>query len=136
MHDKRRVILDTNVFLSAILFGKTPGEIIELWQEEIFDLAISPETLAELIGKLKFKFGLPQDLIDEWHDLISKQSIRVMPEYKAKACRDPEDDKFLDVAFAARADYLVTGDHDLLTLKDYFNVKILRPREFLDILRK
>ncbi|MDI6815837.1 MAG: putative toxin-antitoxin system toxin component, PIN family [Actinomycetota bacterium] len=136
MPDKPRVVLDTNVFISAVLFGKTPGEIIKLWQEEAFYLIVSPETLAELIGKLKFKFGLPHDLVEEWQDLISKRSIHVMPEYQTKICRDPEDDKFLDVALNAKADFLVTGDEDLLVLKSYSNVKILRPAEFLDILAK
>ncbi|MDI6689943.1 MAG: putative toxin-antitoxin system toxin component, PIN family [Actinomycetota bacterium] len=51
-------------------------------------------------------------------------------------CRDPEDDKFIDVALAAKADYLVTGDKDLLVLKNYRGVKILKPKEFLALMRK
>ncbi|MDI6821610.1 MAG: putative toxin-antitoxin system toxin component, PIN family [Actinomycetota bacterium] len=136
MPEEPRVVLDTNVFVSGILFGGLSGEIIELWREGAFNLIISPETLAELIGKLKFKFGLPSELANEWQDLLSERSIPVIPEYTTKICRDPEDDKFIDVALAAKADYLVTGDKDLLVLKNYRGVKILKPKEFLALMRK
>lgn len=136
MPEKPRVVLDTNVLISGILFGGAPGEIIELWREGALDLVISPETLAEFIGKLRFKFGLPSELTNEWQDLLSERGIHVIPEYNTKICRDPADDKFIDVALAAKADHLVTGDKDLLVLKNYRGVKILKPKELLALMRK
>ena len=136
MPEKPRVVLDTNVLLSAILFGKSTGEIIKMWHEGIFDLLFSPETLAELIGKLKYKFGLPQDLVEEWQDIFTKKGVHVLPEYKTEVCRDPEDNKFIDVALKGKAAYLVTGDKDLLVLKKYKELKILNPKEFLKLVKK
>ncbi|MDI6716966.1 MAG: putative toxin-antitoxin system toxin component, PIN family [Actinomycetota bacterium] len=135
MPNKPRVVLDTNVLLSAVLFGKVPGEILKLWQSQAFDISISPETLAEFVGKLRYKFGFPSKLTNELQALISMRSIHVMPEYKTKVCHDPEDNKFIDVALAANADYLVTGDEDLLVLGNYQGIKILNPKEFLEILK-
>ncbi|MDO8886450.1 putative toxin-antitoxin system toxin component, PIN family [Candidatus Oleimmundimicrobium sp.] len=136
MPERSQVVLDTNVLISGVLFGGTSGEIIKLWRERAFELAISPETLAELIEKLKFKFGLPSELVNEWQNLLSERGIHVIPNYNTKICRDPDDDKFIDVALAARAGYLVIGDKDLLVLKSYREVKFLKPKEFLALMRK
>jgi len=133
---KIKAVLDTNVLLSGILFGGIPSKLLDLWCRGVFALAMSPELLAELISKLRFKFDFPADLICEWEQLFSEKTIHVLPDYTTKVCRDPDDDKFLDVSLAAKSTYLVTGDEDLLCLKRYQNVRILKPTEFLAILRK
>ena len=128
-----KVVLDTNILLSAILFGGIPGKILDLWRKGIFDLVMSPELLAELVSTLRFKFDFPANLTNEWEKLLQENTVHVLPEYTIKVCRDPDDDKFLDVSLAAKAIYLVTGDQDLLSLKRYQNVRILKPAEFLAI---
>lgn len=128
-----KVVLDTNILLSAILFGGIPGKIPDLWRKGIFDLVMSPELLAELVSTLRFKFDFPANLTNEWEKLLQENTVHVLPEYTIKVCRDPDDDKFLDVSLAAKAIYLVTGDQDLLSLKRYQNVRILKPAEFLAI---
>lgn len=131
-----RVVLDTNILLSAILFGGVPGQILELWRVQIIELAISPELLAELISKLRFNFDFPSDAVGQWEQIIKENSIRVLPDYITRVCRDPDDDKLLDVSLSSKTKYLVTGDKDLLSLKKYHSVRILSPREFLAIFRK
>lgn len=133
---KIRAVLDTNILLSAILFGGIPGELLDLWRRGGFELVMSPELLAELVSKLPFKFDFPTDLVAEWQQLFSENTIHILPDYTTKVCRDPDDDKFLDVSLAAKAIYLVTGDQDLLFLKRYQGIRILKPTEFLTILRK
>ncbi len=135
MPEKQRVVLDTNVLLSGILFGGTFGEIIELWRRNAFVLIISPETLAELIGKLRYKFSLPSKIVSEWQELISERSVHVAPDYVTKVCPDAEDNKFIDVALTGRAEYLVTGGKNLLSLNSYRQFKILKPKEFLLLMK-
>ena len=131
-----RVGLDTNILLSAILFGGVPGKLLDLWRDGIFELAMSPELLAEFVTKLRFKFDFPSDLVKEWEQLLREHAINVLPEYTTKVCQDPDDNKFLDVSLAAGAIYLVTGDQDLLSLERYQGIRILKPTEFFAALKK
>ena len=131
-----RVVLDTNILLSAILFGGVPGKLLDLWRDGIYELAMSPELLAEFVTKLRFKFDFPSDLVKEWEQLLREHAINVLPEYTTKVCRDPDDNKFLDVSLAAGAIYLVTGDQDLLSLERYQGIRILKPTEFFAALKK
>lgn len=132
MLDRPRVIVDTNVILSALLFGGTPLQVVDAWRTRgLFDLAISPEILAEILDKLGDKFKLPPPLVGEWKYLLSTNVIRVVPIRGVKVCRDPNDDKFLDTAAAADARFLVTGDQDLLVLGMFGTTRIVTPRAFL-----
>lgn len=137
MPRKQRVVIDTNVLLSAILFGGNPLKLLNLWRfQHAFDLVISPEILAELVGKLKTKFALPNDLVLEWQELLSENTIHVLPDYVTEICRDADDDKFLDTALTGNATYLVTGDKDLLDSKKHENIKILKAKDYLDALNR
>lgn len=128
---RSRVVLDTNILLSAILFGGTPGEVLDLWQRGLFELVMSPELLAELLTKLRFKFDLPSHLVVEWERIAREKAIHVLPDYVTKVCRDPDDNKLLDTSLAGRATYLVTGDEDLLSLKTWQGIRILKAADFL-----
>ena len=135
MPRKQRVVIDTNVLLSAILFGGTPLRLLDLWRfQQAFDLVVSPELLAELVGKLKTKFALPDDLVLEWQELLDEKTIHVLPNYVTKICRDADDDKFIDTALTGEAAYLVTGDKDLLDLKRHKNVETVNPKDYLGAL--
>ncbi len=132
-----RVVFDTNILLSAILYGGIPLELLNLWQKErAFELIISPEILAELVAKLRTKFGLPTNLVQEWRELLSRNIIRVLPEYLTQICRDDKDNKIIDTAISGNAHYIITGDEDLLTLKSYQRTKIIKARNFLDLLKE
>jgi len=134
---KFRVVFDTNIFLSAILYGGTPLKLLNLWRKErAFELIISPEILAELIAKLRIKFALPANLVQEWQELLSRNIIRVLPEYLTQICRDDQDNKIIDTAISGNAHYIITGDEDLLTMKSYQKTKIIKAREFLNLLKE
>lgn len=133
----RRAVLDTNLLLSAVLYGGTPLKLVNLWrQEQIFDLVISPELLAEFVSKLKTKFVLPDELVFEWQKLLSQNVIQVLPTYTTQVCRDSKDDMLIDTALAAKAEYLVTGDKDLLDLKKYKGLRIVKAKHFLNLVGK
>lgn len=125
-----RIVLDTNVLISALLFD---GEVV--WLKEAWQLAAatplaSGATASELIRVLAYpKFRLSAD---EREAVLAEylpwcESVEVPESTVVPACRDPHDAIFLRLAVAARADALLTGDADLLTLDGAISVPIVRP---------
>ena len=132
---KFRAVFDTNIFLSAILYGGIPLKLLNFWRKEkLFELVISPEILAELITKLRIKFAFPSHLVQEWQELLSQNIIHTLPEYLTHICRDADDNKIIDTAISGNAHYIITGDDDLLIIKCYQKIEIIKPRNFLNLL--
>jgi hypothetical protein len=131
-----RVVLDTNVLVSALLFKTTLSKVIDLWQSGAIIPVISKDTFQELQTVLAYpKFALTQDEIRamlEQEILPFFEVIDVVEEVKG-ICQDLADDKFLACALAASAEYLVSGDKALTDLKQYKSVKIIKPSEFLKL---
>jgi putative PIN family toxin of toxin-antitoxin system len=129
-----RVVLDTNVVVSALLFKTTLSKIIALWQRGAIIPAVSKDTFQELQTVLAYpKFALTEDEIRamlEGEILPFFEVIEVRADVKG-ICADPADDKFLACALAASVDYLVSGDKALIDLKQYKSIKIIKPSEFL-----
>lgn len=132
----RRVVLDTTVLVSALLFETTLLKVIDLWQSGAIISVISKDTFQELRAVLAYpKFALTQDetrAIFEQEILPFFEVIDVVEEVKG-VCADPADDKFLACALAASAEYLVSGDKAFIDLKQYKSVKIIKPSEFLKL---
>ena len=132
----RRVVLDTNVLVSALLFETTLSKVIDLWQSGAIVPVISKDTFQELRAVLAYpKFSLSPDetrAILEQEILPFFEVIEVIEEVKG-VCADPADDKFLACALAASADYIVSSDKALIDLKQYKSVKIIKPSEFLKL---
>jgi putative PIN family toxin of toxin-antitoxin system len=120
-----RVVLDTNVVLSALVFGGgKAGQIRRAWQTGLIAPLGSPATVQELLRVLAYpKFRLSTD---EQHELLGDflpfvETVRIpTPPPAVPACRDPMDTPFLHLAVAGRADVLVSGDLDLLALAAAF----------------
>jgi len=129
-----RVVLDTNVVVSALLFQTTLSKIVTLWQGGAFIPVISKDTFQELQTVLAYpKFSLTPDEIRsllEGEILPFFEVIEAVEDVKG-VCTDPADDKFLACARAASADYLVSGDKALTELKQYKSVTIIKPADFL-----
>ena len=128
-----RVVLDTNVLISALLFTGEVSRLVELWQDRKIIPVISRETFAELRAVLQYpKFKLTDpDILDiiESEILPYFDVIDLVQEIQ-NVCRDPQDDKFIACAISAGVDYLVTGDRDLGDIKRYKNIRILTVGEF------
>jgi len=128
-----RLVLDTNVSLSALLFrAGTLSWLRTLWQSEAIRPLVSRETAAELIRVLAYpKFRLAdtdrEDLLADY--LPWCETVMVLAPPAVPVCRDPFDRPFLELALFAHADALVTGDLDLLALAEIFPVPILTPSE-------
>jgi putative PIN family toxin of toxin-antitoxin system len=129
-----RVVLDTNVLVSALLFhAGSLSWLRHAWQSERIRPLASHDTVAELIRVLTYpKFKLTAE---EREDLLGDclpwcETVTVADTIAVPVCRDPFDRPFLALARAARADAIITGDADLLALASGFEVPILTPAAF------
>ena len=131
-----RVVLDTNVLVSALLFETTLSRVIDLWQGGAIVPVISKDTFQELQTVLAYpKFSLTPNetrAILEQEILPFFEVIDVVEEVKG-ICNDPADDKFISCALSASAGYIVSGDKAFIDLKQYKSVKIIKPSEFLKL---
>ena len=132
-------MLDTNLVLSALVFrGGTAALLRSAWQQGGCVPLVGSETVQESIRVLAYpKFRLTPA---EQHELLADylpyaQTVRIpQPPPAVPRCRDPFDLPFLHLAIAGRADFLVSGDRDLLVLASDFSVPILTPADFLAML--
>ena len=132
-----RVVLDTNVFVSILLKSKSCLKIRNAFLDGAFDIVTSPDLIKELIatiGKPKFKNIFDHHEIKNLIELINIDAILSIPEEKITVCRDPADNIILECAVSGKADFIVTGDKDLLTLKSFRKVPIITPKKFLEII--
>lgn len=129
---KYRVVVDTNIFISGLLFGGNAKEILRLIENSKIILLISPQTLSELSVKLTH-FGLSSTLRNEFFLLLEQMSVKVIPKGKIDIVRDKKDNMFLELACEGKADFIITGDKDLLVLKIYKDIRIISSKAFLDL---
>jgi putative PIN family toxin of toxin-antitoxin system len=134
MPGNERLVLDTTVILSSLLFpGSTPSKA--LLKSQAGTVLASDATLIELVkvlGRTRFdryvERSVRQRLVAEFANVCEKIQI----DFPIRACRDPKDDKFLEVAVHGRADVVVTGDADLLALHPFRGIAILTPAGYLE----
>lgn len=127
-----KIVLDTNVLISAIVFGGRPREILEMIKNKELSGVISPVLIAELEEILSKKIKYPKERILQVENKMKKILRVVRPDKSVKIVRDDDDNRVLEAAIEGRCEYVVTGDRDLLDLKSYGGVKILTPAEFLN----
>jgi len=132
-----KVVLDTNIFISGIFWEGDSNKVILAWKDKKFTLVNSQEIIFELIKVLKdFKIRLPEEIINEWIKLISNNSEIVMIENDLNIIvEDLSDNKFIETALVGKADYIITQDNHLLKLKEFEGIRILTPKEFLNIIK-
>jgi putative PIN family toxin of toxin-antitoxin system len=129
-----KVILDTNVLVSALLFKGDTARLVDLWKAGKIRPVFSRATFAEFRRVLDYpKFQLSSTEIEAIvkEDILPFFDVMEPVEEKIGFCRDPEDDKFAALAIASKADFLITGDDDLLCLKKIEKTHILKPAMFL-----
>jgi len=129
-----RVVLDTNVLISALLFKGELSGIVGLWQKGKIIPVISKETFDELRTVLEYsKFSLSRAEIKSLieHDILPFFEVVNVSKHVKGTCRDPEDDKFISCAISASVDWIVTGDKDLSDLKKYQSIRIIHASDFI-----
>jgi len=134
-----KVVLDTNVLVSALLFRKETSKIVDLWKNMKIIPVLSKETFDEFKRVLEYpKFSLTND---EIKSIIYEEVFPFFEVIESKSriegvCKDPDDDKFISCAISAGADFIVSGDADLCNLKNYKSVRIIKPLNLLNIFNK
>lgn len=133
-----RIVMDTNVLVSAVHFGGPPEELLLLANQGAVQLFLSPFILEETSLVLKEKLGWGAERIRRLLSLFEEVATVIKPEAELKVIRSDEaDNLILACAVEAEADFLVTGDkRHLLPLKNYKGVRIVTPRECLDVLSR
>ncbi|MFH1916667.1 MAG: putative toxin-antitoxin system toxin component, PIN family [Nanoarchaeota archaeon] len=136
-----KLVLDTNTIVSAFFWEGNEAELLRRIEQGKAHLFMTKELLSEVeevIKRPKFnevmrKAGLTSDQI--MGKIASLSHLVIAPRLNIRACRDEKDNKFLECAKSADVDYLVSGDKDLLSLRVYEGIPIVKTSSILDALK-
>jgi len=131
-----RVVVDTNVLVSALIVGGKPRRLLLKLQEE-HTVILSRQIAAELADVLtRDKFMVKTSQIERFLSVLVRKSKIVSTHSCFKVVsEDPDDDEVLNTAYSGKADYIVTGDKHLLALKEFKRIEIVNVTQMLEILR-
>ena len=128
-----RILIDTNILISGLYFHGLPKKLLREIDLEKFNICVNEEIISEYTDKIDNKFSKSKYILDK--DLREKifSSFKNFNKVSdLKICRDPDDDKFINCAIDAKAIYIVSGDNDLLTIKNFAGIEIVTAREFYE----
>lgn len=134
----RRWVVDTNTLISHLLIPRSLPNLAVRKALSSGDLLVSDSTLQELADVLvrpKFDRYLSSKARESFFQLLGRVAIRIAILRPTRACRDPKDDKFIEVAINGQADAIISGDSALLDLHPFFGIPILSPKHFLNDIR-
>jgi len=124
-----RIVFDSNVYISALLFKGIPGMILKMARKDKITLIVSDEIIAETERILEDKFKWPRHNIDKFKTRLSDISESIRPDIKIDIIKEREsDNRILECAVSGDANLIVSGDKHLLKLKSYKNIPIVRPK--------
>lgn len=131
-----KIVIDTNVVVSALFFGGKPQELLQLAITKAVESHVSPSIVGEyneVIARITRKYPHKQGTFSI-DNFISNCRL-VFPSQKVEVCRDSDDNKFIECALEAQCMYIVSGDDDLLSLKQFRNIEIIRVADFFQRFR-
>ena len=129
-----KIVIDANLFISAFFWKGNPQKVINRATEGLDDLFMSMDILEEITNVInRPKFNADKKETENYISGIKKISKFVNPLVSVTASRDVKDNKYLECAVAANANYIVSGDIHLLELKKYNEIFIVKAKEYLDI---
>lgn len=127
-----KAVFDTSVLIAALMTEGLCSSLLIRARRRDFDLILSNDIIREFKNTLTKKIKLSSADVSEITAIIKEAAIEVIdqPAPIARICRDKDDDMVIACAVSTDADYIVTGDEDLLVLKRYKNIVIINPRNF------
>jgi putative PIN family toxin of toxin-antitoxin system len=131
---KFQVVIDTNVWISGIIFGGKPEKVIKFFVDGTLVAVTSEELLSELRRKITQKFPLYAPHLAALEASIRERAMLVqLGTQPVDVSRDPDDNLVIETALIGHASHIVTGDKDLLVLREYQNIQIMKPDELLQL---
>ena len=126
-----KILIDTNILISGLFFQGLPKILLNEIDFEKFKVCVNEEIISEYREQiykkiLNPKYTLNEGLFEKFFERLQKFERKS----DLKICRDPKDDKFINCAIDAKAIYIVSGDNDLLTIKNFEGIEIVTAREF------
>jgi putative PIN family toxin of toxin-antitoxin system len=132
-----RAVIDTNIIIRAVIKPKgTVGPVLDRLRDGDYTAVYSELLLNELLAKLALprirdKYSVTDSDVADLLTLLALRGELVKPERHVNVCRDADDDRVIEAALAGRAEWVVTGDEDLLVLERFETVRFVTPRTFL-----
>ena len=135
-----KAVVDTSVFIAGLIKDSTCRRVLKALQESQFTLVVSSETFEEfleVISRRKFHHIIDHSVASRLVKVIQSQAILVKPSVRViNVVDDPDDNCFLEAALEGQVDCMVSVDNHLLSLDSFRNIPILRPAQFLALLKK
>ena len=129
-----KVVLDANVIIAAFAARGLCESVMEVCLSE-HETILCDDLFDEILRNLRLKIKLPASIVNDIGEFLREHANFLNPALLSPdVCRDPDDIKILGLAVASNADYIVTGDKDLLVLKKFQGIPILNPRSFSNVL--
>lgn len=131
-------VLDTNVFVSGTTVANgPPAQVIDLWRENLYQLAISEPLLEEikrvfLYPKIAKLTGMPEDVVDEFIQDVRQSALVVPGTTPINVCKDPDDNLLFSCAVETSANFIVSGDKKhVLSIGVFRGIKTISPKDFV-----
>jgi len=134
VRSKPRYVFDTNVVVSALLFSQSKPARAFFAALDEGEVLVSTDVVKELndvLGREKFERYVSEEERTRFLQSLLREANLIEPEEKIQACRDPKDDKYLELAVGSAADCIVSGDDDMLALNPFRGIPNMTPDEFL-----
>jgi putative PIN family toxin of toxin-antitoxin system len=130
-----KIVIDSNVFVSSFFWGGHPRDVFERIINGLDELYITDEIIEEIASVMNSsKFTANNSEIEAYVKIIKKYSKKIVSKNVPESIsRDKDDDKILQCGLDGNVEYIITGDKDLLVLKEYESIKIIKPKDYLEI---
>jgi putative PIN family toxin of toxin-antitoxin system len=131
-----KIVLDTNIFFSSFYWAGNPRKVFDRVTKGLDELFITDEILDEIVSVMNKKkyYKVSVNDINEYVKIIESYSIKLSSNNILEISRDSDDNKILQCAIDGNCDFIITGDDDLLVLEEYNNIKIIKPKDYLDLI--
>ncbi|GHV90094.1 hypothetical protein AGMMS50268_05970 [Spirochaetia bacterium] len=133
-----KVVIDVNIFVSSFLWEGNPKKVVERAIEGIDELYITQEILEQISEVLnRPKFNADKESVKYYMKLIEEMANELISGIKTQnGSRDVDDNIILECGITGNVDYIITGDDDLLVLKEFNGIKIVTPKEYKEAIKK
>ena len=131
-----KIVLDTNIFVSSFFWGGYPQKVFDRVIYGFDELYITNELIQEISSVMSSnKFNANIIEINDYIKIIEKYSKKIVSKKNSESVsRDKDYDKVLQCGVDGNVDFIITGDKDLLVLREYKSIKIIKPKDFLEII--